>query len=66
MVPGGPERGQFHHKRLLDAILQRDAVAARETMYAHLRQVRADVASGLEPAEWEAGNERISAISEDV
>ncbi len=65
MVPGGPERGQFHHKRLLDAILRRDEVAARETMYAHLRQVRADVASGLDSAEWEAESEHASATTED-
>jgi len=66
MVPGGPERGQVHHKRLLDAILRHDGAAARETMYAHLRQVRTDVAPGLNLAEWEAGNEHVSSISEDV
>jgi DNA-binding FadR family transcriptional regulator len=54
MVPGGPERGQVHHKHLLDAILRHDAAAARETMHAHLRQVQADVASGLDSTEWEA------------
>jgi GntR family transcriptional repressor for pyruvate dehydrogenase complex len=41
-VPGGPERGQIHHKRILDAIERRDADGARETMRAHLSQVRDD------------------------
>ncbi len=41
-VPGGPERGQIHHKRILDAIERRDAEKAREAMRAHLTQVRDD------------------------
>ncbi|HXM92878.1 MAG TPA: FadR/GntR family transcriptional regulator [Candidatus Dormibacteraeota bacterium] len=41
-VDGGPERGQYHHKRILEAIEHRDSQGARETMRAHLRQVRAD------------------------
>jgi GntR family transcriptional repressor for pyruvate dehydrogenase complex len=41
-VDGGPERGQVHHKRILDAIERRDALGAREAMQAHLRQVRED------------------------
>jgi GntR family transcriptional repressor for pyruvate dehydrogenase complex len=41
-VQGGPERGQFHHKRILAAIEQRDPDAAREAMRAHLKQVLAD------------------------
>jgi len=41
-VEGGPERGQYHHKRILEAIENRDAVGAREAMRAHLRQVRDD------------------------
>src|SRR5450755_2500167 len=44
-VEGGPERGQFHHKRILAAIEQRDAKAAREAMRAHLNQVLADSSS---------------------
>lgn len=40
---GAPERGQIHHKRILDSIVQRDADAAREAMRAHLQQVRDDV-----------------------
>lgn len=41
-VDGGPERGQVHHKRILDAMERRDARGAREAMQAHLRQVRED------------------------
>jgi GntR family transcriptional repressor for pyruvate dehydrogenase complex len=41
-VDGGPERGQFHHKRILQAIEQRDPERARATMRAHLQQVCAD------------------------
>jgi GntR family transcriptional regulator, transcriptional repressor for pyruvate dehydrogenase complex len=42
-VDGGPERGQAHHKYILEAIVRRDSQAAREAMRAHLRQVREDV-----------------------
>ena len=41
-VPGGPERGQSHHKRILDAMEKRDPEKAREAMKAHLEQVRED------------------------
>jgi GntR family transcriptional regulator, transcriptional repressor for pyruvate dehydrogenase complex len=41
-VPGGPERGQIHHKRILEAVERRDAEKARESMRAHLTQVRED------------------------
>jgi len=41
-VDGGPERGQFHHKRILAAIERRDADAARAAMRAHLEQVLSD------------------------
>jgi GntR family transcriptional regulator, transcriptional repressor for pyruvate dehydrogenase complex len=41
-VEGGPERGQYHHKRILEAIERHDPDAAREAMRAHLRQVRSD------------------------
>ncbi len=40
---GGPQRGQVHHKRILQSILMRDPEAARMAMRAHLEQVRADV-----------------------
>jgi len=39
-VEGGPERGQYHHKRILEAIEHRDPLGARDAMKAHLRQVR--------------------------
>jgi GntR family transcriptional regulator, transcriptional repressor for pyruvate dehydrogenase complex len=47
-VEGGPERGQFHHKRILEAMEQRDPEKARDAMRAHLEQVREDsqVSSG--------------------
>ena len=41
-VPGGPERGQYHHKRILEAMEQRDPEKASEAMRAHLEQVRED------------------------
>lgn len=48
-VDGGPERGQYHHKRILEAIENRDPTGARAAMRAHLRQVRED--SGNAPVE---------------
>jgi GntR family transcriptional repressor for pyruvate dehydrogenase complex len=44
-VDGGPERGQFHHKRILAAIEKRDPEKAREAMRAHLKQVLTDSSS---------------------
>jgi GntR family transcriptional regulator, transcriptional repressor for pyruvate dehydrogenase complex len=41
-VDGGPERGQYHHKRILEAVENRDPAGARAAMRAHLRQVRED------------------------
>lgn len=41
-VDGGPQRGQFHHKRILQAVEQHDANAARGAMREHLQQVRED------------------------
>jgi GntR family transcriptional repressor for pyruvate dehydrogenase complex len=41
-VEGGPERGQVHHKRILEAVEQRDPNAARRAMRAHLEQVSQD------------------------
>jgi GntR family transcriptional repressor for pyruvate dehydrogenase complex len=42
-VEGGPQRGQTHHKRILESVIRRDPQAARDTMRSHLRQVREDV-----------------------
>jgi GntR family transcriptional repressor for pyruvate dehydrogenase complex len=41
-VEGGPQRGQIHHKRILDAVAQHDPETAREAMRVHLYQVRQD------------------------
>jgi DNA-binding FadR family transcriptional regulator len=41
-IGGGPERGQCHHKRILDAIERHDPNEARAAMQAHLSQVRED------------------------
>src|SRR5579864_5623404 len=51
-VPGGPERGQIHHKRILEAVERHDAEGARRAMRAHLEQVREDSQSpgGKRPA----------------
>ena len=46
-VEGGPERGQFHHKKILAAIEKKDADEAREAMRAHLKQVLADSAGSV-------------------
>jgi len=46
-VEGGPERGQYHHKRILDAIERHDPNAAREAVRAHLQQVREDSAAAV-------------------
>lgn len=49
-VQGGPERGQLHHKRILEAMERRDPEMARAAMAAHLEQVREDsqVSSGAD------------------
>ena len=41
-IDGGPARGQYHHKRILEAIERSDPQGARAAMCAHLRQVRED------------------------
>lgn len=41
-VPGGPERGQKHHNRILEAVSSSNPDAAREAMKEHLQQVRDD------------------------
>lgn len=45
-VEGGPERGQYHHQRILEAVENRNAERARVAMRAHLRQVREDSLAG--------------------
>jgi GntR family transcriptional regulator, transcriptional repressor for pyruvate dehydrogenase complex len=41
-VEGGPQRGQVHHKRILEAMERRNSGMARSAMSAHLEQVRQD------------------------
>ncbi len=48
-VEGGPERGQVHHKCLLDAVMSRNPEAARQAMQAHLAQVRDDASLHPQP-----------------
>jgi GntR family transcriptional repressor for pyruvate dehydrogenase complex len=47
-IAGGAQRGQSHHKRILDAVAAHDPAAARAAMQDHLRQVRRD--GGAAPA----------------
>jgi len=42
-IEGGPQRGQIHHKRILESVIRRDPRAARFAMRSHLQQVRDDV-----------------------
>jgi GntR family transcriptional repressor for pyruvate dehydrogenase complex len=52
-VDGGPQRGQFHHKRILQPVERRDPDEARQAMRDHQQQAREDPAStcnaGLTP-----------------
>jgi GntR family transcriptional repressor for pyruvate dehydrogenase complex len=41
-APDGPARGQLHHRRILEAVENRDPAAARAAMQDHLEQVRED------------------------
>lgn len=42
LVNGGLQRGQSHHKKILEAVMKRDSQAARQAMQDHLVQVRKD------------------------
>jgi GntR family transcriptional repressor for pyruvate dehydrogenase complex len=44
-VPGGAERGQVHHKQILEAVEHRDPEKSRNAMRAHLLQVLDDTRS---------------------
>jgi GntR family transcriptional repressor for pyruvate dehydrogenase complex len=46
----GAIHGQYHHRRILDAVERRDPQAARQAVVAHLRQVREDSQAGTPPA----------------
>ncbi len=39
---GGPQRGQIHHKSILESVIAHNPERARAAMRAHLRQVRED------------------------
>ncbi|HLX56286.1 MAG TPA: FadR/GntR family transcriptional regulator [Ktedonobacteraceae bacterium] len=45
-IEGGPQRGQVHHRRILESVIRGDPEAARAAMSSHLRQVREDVSGG--------------------
>jgi len=60
-VEGGPDRGQYHHKRILEAIEHRDPRGARQAMKAHLAQVRED--SGSAAGAQNADGEKRAAVS---
>jgi DNA-binding FadR family transcriptional regulator len=47
-VNGGLKRGQYHHKKILEAVIRRDPKAAKVAMQRHLEQVRQD--SGASPS----------------
>jgi GntR family transcriptional repressor for pyruvate dehydrogenase complex len=42
LVEGGPQRGQYHHRRILAGVKKRDPEAARTAMCDHLKQVLID------------------------
>jgi len=42
LTKGGLQRGQAHHKKILDAVCNHDSKAARKAMQDHLKQVRKD------------------------
>ncbi|MBI1795213.1 MAG: FadR family transcriptional regulator [Chloroflexi bacterium] len=42
LTKGGLQRGQVHHKKILDSVIRRDPQAARQAMQDHLQQVRED------------------------
>jgi GntR family transcriptional repressor for pyruvate dehydrogenase complex len=45
-IGGGAERGQFHHRRILEAVERHDPHGARTAMQEHLMQVREDSRNG--------------------
>lgn len=42
LTNGGLQRGQIHHKKILDSVTRRDPQVARQAMQDHLQQVRED------------------------
>lgn len=59
-VSGGPERGQEHHWKIIEAVSNHDPKTARAAMEAHLEQVREDSERAIEEpgagsSSWEGG-----------
>ncbi len=50
-VEGGMRRGQYHHRKILDAVINHDPQAARQAMKAHLEQVRTDSGTSIQPTD---------------
>ena len=48
LTKGGLERGQYHHKQIVQAIIHRDPEASRQAMRLHLKQVRDDSKASTE------------------
>ena len=48
-VPGGPTRGQIHHKLILKAIEQRNPAKARKAMITHMQQIHEDTEKARVP-----------------
>jgi DNA-binding FadR family transcriptional regulator len=46
-VKGGLERGQPYHKSIIEAVKRNDAKSARDSMRAHLDQIRKDIEATL-------------------
>jgi DNA-binding FadR family transcriptional regulator len=46
-VKGGLERGQPYHKIIIEAVKRNDAKSARDSMRAHLDQIRKDIEATL-------------------
>ncbi len=51
MVPGGLQRSQQHHRKILQAVRARDPQAARQAMQGHLEQVCKDLESSFNKTE---------------
>ena len=62
-VEGGPQRGQFHHNRILEVMECRDPEMARIAMRAHLEQVRQD---SQIPSSGKASEKHVSASSKII
>jgi GntR family transcriptional repressor for pyruvate dehydrogenase complex len=48
VVTDSLQRGQFHHKHILEAVIKHEPEAARIAMYTHLQQIREDIGRAAE------------------